>query len=854
MDRKWYVVAECLRLPTVLSEVVCLTFSRQVRVLPEKPFFCPSFLFIFDIEESSMGNRATLLCGVLLLACVFGSAQSTNQPAFRTKWTAEWISHPTAPLREPGVFHFRKIIPLTFVPERYVVQVSADNRFLLFVNGKRVAEGPARGDLFHWRYESVDLAPFLKSGDNIIAATVWQFGIFAPVAQITDRTAFLMEGDTPAEQAVNTDSTWQVELEPGHTIIPPMPEGLYQYWAAGPGERIDARQYDWSWNTSTSSANSHWLQAAGAVRESIIPHRSTPAYRLEDSGTGWLLTPDLLPAMEHREVPTGTVVRTDLAAAHSFPAHPFTIPPNSKTSILIDHATVLSAYPELEVSGGAGAVIRMSFTEALYDEKQQRGNRNEVAGRVVLGLTDEYRPDGAMHRSFSPLWWRTWRYVELKITTGNEPLTLESFRTYFSAYPFEDRGKFASSDPELAQIREICWRTARLDAHETYMDTAYWEQLQYIGDTRLQALISYVVSGDDRLARQALQAFDDSRIPEGITQSRYPGSLAQFIPPFSLLYVNMLHDFWMYRPDRQFVAQLLPGTRTVLSWFLAKQRPDGMLGAVPGWIFIDWVQSVEKFPPLDAEGRSSIITLQMVSALEAAAEMEQALGDPMLAERYRQQAQFAARAVYELCWDTKLGLLADTPAKNTFSQHANISGILLDVIPRAEQSKVLQRILQPDHGAPNSPKLARVTYFYLFYLARALEHAGMADQYLRLLQPWREMLGKGLTTTPEFEDPTRSDTHAWSAHPAYDFATILAGIRPASPGFKTVRIEPALGELQRLEVSVPHPAGGIIAVRYQKSLSGTTATITLPEDLSGTFAWKGKAYPIKPGEQTLELH
>ena len=54
------------------------------------------------------------------------------------------------------------------------------------------------------------------------------------------------------------------------------------------------------------------------------------------------------------------------------------------------------------------------------------------------------------------------------------------------------------------------------------MDTPYWEQLQYIGDTRIQALISYAVAGDDRLARQALEAFHNSLMPDGLTQSRYP--------------------------------------------------------------------------------------------------------------------------------------------------------------------------------------------------------------------------------------------------------------------------------------------------------------------------------------------
>jgi hypothetical protein len=528
----------------------------------------------------------------------------------------------------------------------------------------------------------------------------------------------------------------------------------------------------------------------------------------------------------------------------------------------MDHATMLSAYPELEISGGKDAVVRMAFTEALYDSKQERGNRNEIADRVVVGLTDEYLPDGGEHRTFRPLWWRTWRYVELKIVTGAEPLTLDGFRTYYTAYPFEERGKFAASDPDLAKIREICWRTARLDAHETYMDTAYWEQLQYIGDTRIQALISYVVSGDDRLARQALQAFDDSRIPEGLTQSRYPDSLAQFIPPFSLLYVNMLHDYWMYRPDRKFVEELLPGTRAVLEWFLAKQRPDGMLSSIPGWVFIDWVRGVEKFPPEDEEGRSAIVTLQLVSALEAAADLEQALGDSVLAHRYRRQARTARDAVYKLCWDPRFGLLADNPRKDSYSQHANIAAVLLDVIPTADQKSVLERILDtrlPAKG--DSPKLVKASFFYQFYMARALEHADMADHYVGLLQPWREMLAKGLTTTPEFDDPTRSDTHAWSAHPAFDLPTIVAGIRPASPGFETVRIEPALGDLQWAEASMPYPRGGTITVKYQRTQAGTQtgtqtgtqATVTLPEALHGVLVWKGRSYPLRSGKQQISL-
>jgi hypothetical protein len=765
------------------------------------------------------------------------------------KWSATWITHPTGPLRDPVVLHFRKVIHLASRPAQFKVLVSADNRFVLYVNGQRAGEGPARGDFFRWRYETFDLAPLLHDGENVIAATVWQFGVYAPLAQITDRAAFLLEGETPAEAVANTGDSWQVEQELGQSPQRPLPQGMWEYWAAGPGERLDGSLYDWDWKSGDDSVASHWVSAAPAIRESNYRGGSTPAARTEDTGQRWMLDPDTLPQMEYTEVPTGKVVRSNFPAAREFPDEPVTIPPGSDVTILVDHGTVLTAYPELTVSGGKGAKIETMYTEALYDSWHMRNDRSAIENRVVEGLRDDYLVDGGAQRTFTSLWWRTWRFVQLHITTASEPLQLQSLRTFYTAYPFQERGQFASSDPELEKIREICWRTARLDAHETYMDSAYWEQLQYIGDTRLQALISYAVSGDDRLARQALRAFDDSRVPDGITLSRYPTSLQQFIPPFSLLYVNMLHDYWMYRPDKALVKELLPGTRTVLDWFIARQREGGFLEKLPWWSFVDSPQGVKNFPPYDGQGRSAVITLQFIGALRDAAELEETLGDATRAARYRRYAELASKTVYEQCWDASRGFLADTPEKDSFSEHANLLAVLFDVIPRIGQPAVMDKVLA--FHISNEPKLARVSLFFQFYLARAMDHAGMSDRYLELLAPWRKMLAQNLTTTPEYPDPSRSDTHAWSAHPAFDLTTLVAGIGPGAPGFARVRIAPHLGSLSWVTASLPAPTG-LIETSYRKGDNRLDAIITLPSGLDGVFVWKGKEYPIKGGRQ--EFH
>ena len=822
--------------------------------------------------------RPILALLALCITCASLPAQSPMQldPPSR-EWHAGWITHPTAPLREPIVLHFRHTLALGAVPASYPVRVSADNRFILYVNGHRVGDGPARGDLTHWRYERFDLAPLLQHGDNLITATVWNWGVYAAIAQISDRTAFLLESEATGETSISTgvgkSDGWLVEVEPGHQPLDRETVSYKTYYAAGPGEQIDAAHYDWNWQ-STKANGGNWVPAASPMRDSIFPGVSR-AHSSDTQGDNfWDLIPDELPHMEYTPTSAGTAVRTGVAALERlfplsaisvqplqpFPSSAVPVPASSHVHILLDRKTLTTAYPQLTVSGGKGSKIVLTYAEALYDKDQHKGDRDEIADRKALGLTDSFLPDGGDHRIFEPLWWRTWRYLDLDITTADAPITLESLTAQFTAYPFKELATFNSPDPDLTKIWDISWRTARDDAHETYMDTPYYEQLQYIGDTRIQALISYTVAGDDRLARQAIEAFDASRIPEGITRSRYPSSLPQSIPTFSLLYVGMLHDYWMYRPDPEFVRALVPGTRTILDWFSHYEAPDGLLRKLPWWSFIDWVNQGET-PTYDADGESCMTTLEYLGALNDAAGLEAALGDPTLASRYQIRATHVRTGLYVACWNRSRGLIADNPDQKVFSQQANILGVLYDVIPQDRQQEVLKQMLAIEPGTTPNGTLS-ASYYFRFYLARALDHAGMADEYLASIDPWRKLLPLHFSTWPETPAPTRSDSHAWSAHPIYDLLTLVAGIEPASPGFATVRIAPHLGNLPSLTANYPHPQGEI-KVEYHytgphgdpRIKGGSTfhAQINLPGSLAGTFEFGGRSWPLKPGVNRIDI-
>jgi alpha-L-rhamnosidase len=800
-----------------------------------------------------MSNVTTLPCKLgrvlallLLLPAPFAVAASHQ---------AQWIAPAATTKAATGIFDFRKIISLNASPRQCVVHVSADNRFQLYVNGQRVGEGPARGDLQHWRYEEFDIAPLLHKGTNVIAARVWNFGDQTPAAQISLRTGFLLWTTGNKESTLNTDASWQVHAEQAWRYEPTGPP---LNSLTGPGEILDGSKYDWRWTDARDATS--WSAAVVIAAPQFAPSGG-PA----PTAANWMLTPDTLPAMESKPAIAGKVVRSVGVSTTAFPDQALTIAPHMHVSLLLDRGVLTTAYPQLAVSDGTGAHIRLTYAEALYDDHGEKGNRNQIVGKHMDPklLHDTYLPSGdATVQTFEPLWWRTWRYLQVDVDTEDKPVTLQSLHSRTTSYPFQERASFHSSDPELEAIWQVGWRTARVNAHETYMDCPYFEQTQYIGDTRIEALVSYAMSGDDRLARQALISFADSALPSGLTQSRFPAQGVQVIPPFSLLWIGMLHDFWMYRPDADTtVRQLLPQTRAVLQHFQGLQRADGLLGKLPQdglglWNFLDWTKPYPiGAPPEDPDGGSVPLSLQLASALRDEADLEAAFGDAGRADDDRTAATRITTAAFAEAWEADLGLLADTPARTSFSQHANILGVLTGAIPQPQQHAVLETILQGEPGGQprgSVSPLAPASYYFRFYLARALDHAGMDDLYLQTLWPWHNMLELGLTTWAEAPEPTRSDAHAWSSHPNYDLLTLVAGIRPDAPRFDRVLIAPHLGSLTWLEATMPHPRGDI-RVSYRREGGSVDATIELPPGLEGRFQVAGKEQQLHSGVQHFLL-
>ncbi|KAJ5167495.1 uncharacterized protein N7482_006276 [Penicillium canariense] len=94
--------------------------------------------------------------------------------------TAQWIWTPKyrEEDNQPGrYFLFRKSFQWTALAGQgeVPIHVSADSRYRLFVNGQRASFGPCKSYAERWHYETVDILPFMKEGENVISARVLRY-------------------------------------------------------------------------------------------------------------------------------------------------------------------------------------------------------------------------------------------------------------------------------------------------------------------------------------------------------------------------------------------------------------------------------------------------------------------------------------------------------------------------------------------------------------------------------------------------------------------------------------------------------------------------------------------------------
>ena len=291
--------------------------------------------------------KIILQCFVLLAGISLNAQESPQRINIdwdheRHIWDAWWITHPTASRLDYGVFHFRKSFEIDEVPDSLIIYVSADNRYRLWINGKPAGMGPARGSTAYWRYEKYDIAPLLKKGVNLVAAQVFNLGVYRPVAQFSSQTAFILQAQSPYGTILNTGNNWKVFCNKAYSPIPVTQGMVKGYYVAGPCDSVNGKLFPWGWEYPAFS-DSSWSEALKIIRGTGRGYMH---------GVPWNLVQRTIPPMEESAIKIASVVRSNKTGFKPGPLQGNSvsqmISANDTLVVLFDQQTLTTAYPRLD--------------------------------------------------------------------------------------------------------------------------------------------------------------------------------------------------------------------------------------------------------------------------------------------------------------------------------------------------------------------------------------------------------------------------------------------------------------------------------------------------------------------------
>ena len=730
--------------------------------------------------------------------------------------SAVWIS-PKKDTTQSNVSFWRFKKTFTSDGSKLTFDVSADERYILFLDGKLIARGPHRGTANNWMYETFEVTPSV--GEHCFEAVVYKLGESAPLAQHTLKLGFIFKADGSYNDQLTTGvADWKVG-EVGN-IVPTNNENFG--WGCGG-----------VWKCTGNGFHVTMPKTWESTRK--VSNKSRKAVDWGLRYDQWILYPSPLPSQTENYI---TIDKN------------ITIPPNTKKTIIKDLGDYYCAYPILKTSGGKGSTVNWGWAESLYvknGHKGDKGNRNESENKIFKGTTDTYCMDGQSNAEFTLPWWRPGRWCKIDIETKDAPLVINEIAMIESRYPLEDEGSFESNDTTLPDVTKICMRGMQMCAHEMLFDCPYYEQQMYPGDTRVQLSLMKAITRDNRMHRRVMDIYDFGKRDNGMIAMNWPTRMLQESSSYTMCYILMYDDYLKWNEiNYPWLKARFPGFMFTMNALKYYENKDGLLVNLPGWCFMDWVPKWEreaKGVAPDGESKtnpSSLNNLFWVLSMQTASCVAEALGEKEIAKYWSDRAAKTGKKIVEIFWDKKRNMVADTVDFSSYSEHAQSLAILSGILSPEQEKLAFNALL-------TEKDLHRATVYFSYYLFETYFKFGRGDLFLKRLDLWRDYVKMGLKTPLESPDVpgkhyARSDCHAWGSHPIYFMRAGLAGIRPDALGFSRVKIEPHPGDLKFIKTTLPHPKGEIsVDLKFENG----KATGKISSPVPGRFIFNGKEIPFE---------
>ena len=697
------------------------------------------------------------------------------------------------------------------LPASYEIALSADTRYRLYVNGQSIRRGPMRGSNHATYYDRVDIAPYLRQGGNRIAVQVIHFTADTlraqehcdgPVALVASVHGGLMVREESACFDISTDEKWMCRPIDGYSVALAGAAGY-----ANSFEIVDGYALPLGWEQPTTQPEGFFPAVLVCTADNDID-----CYGVQNL---WQLQERTLPPLMEETGHFSSYLRCDEAYASQWDAllqgGCATFAPHTTAYVEWDAADYVIGYPVLDVQDGSRSKVSLVYAEA-YGETDHQGRvrkqvRNACSNATELVYTERdvyFCAEG--RQQYAPMCSHAFRFLRLEITTQETPLRIDGLSFVRTYYPLAVEATVCGDDM-MEQIWTMSLRTMCSCIYETFMDGPFFEQMQYVMDTMLQAEFLYPISQDTTLVKKAMQDFYESQLPNGLIPCYAPSKYVQLIPCYGLYWLLMVRSYYHRFGDIAAVRSYFPGIEKLLGCFEQNVGADGLYHHTKGWDFVDWAASWPLGCPVTQAGQVNLLdNYLLLYAYQAAEELMLAAGRRDMAAEYGERYLRLKEAVLREGYDPTDGWFRSATGLDEKSQHAQVWAVLSHLVEGEEARQLMERMLAAED-------LAQASLPMRYFVLRALEMTGLYGAAQTLMEPWAQALEWHLLTVPETVElaASRSDCHAWSAIPLYEYTACYLGVQPVERG-AAIRIRP-------LAQWVPFCAGKVVTPQGVVTLS-----------------------------------
>ncbi|MHB0998470.1 MAG: alpha-L-rhamnosidase-related protein [Armatimonadota bacterium] len=809
---------------------------------------------------------------------------------------AKWIWLPSQRTLANTFVLFRQELYLDDLPESAKGWLSADSRYLLTINGKRIQWGPAPADPRWWDADPFDITEHLQVGVNVIGVEVLFYGHGDGTWPI-GKPGFLFKMEIKqSDGSIDTifsDDSWHCMLDRAHK-----PGQFRRWYLRALQEELDSRLHPYGWNEPGFVPGPEWVRAMevgsmadkppmctwygdyinatepvdpniASLYERQIPLlRNVPVHAvgLADSGKViWKRDP--LDWFDYRMSDCYEIIREPVAVESG--SDEWSLHNADKSSgyyLTFELEDQIVGWPYFTINASEGTIIEV-MTQESHDVAASAWMDNHLFAwsRFICR-------EGVNH--FEAFDYESFKWMQLHIHNASGTVKVSNVGTRLRIYDWPNEPVVKCSEPAIQRLFDASINTLHNSAQDTVMDGAGRERQQYSGDAAHQLHAIYLAFGETKLPARFIRTFSEGICFEGYFLDTWPAydrlsrlSQRQIgatrwgpILDHSIQFVFDCWNHYMYTGDLHALKDAYPRLVRAADYFVDLRKSKGINGLLP-------VENNDLGMPsvyIDQEGFPKQRNKQCAFNLYAAAMFRHALvplmnvmGDGTKIDRFLHESDEILHATVNAFWSDELGTFVnnlpwiDDDGGPRYDDRSLANAIIYDQCPDGNTEESLRILAEcPADMGLSYPCNAGWRYWALAKLGRA---DVIVDDYRTRWATMNSVIYNN--TLQEFWDANPDTAEEWShccVIPTFVTIMNLAGIRPVTPGFTECEIMPQLGDLPDLEVTA-YTVRGPVRFKAHKRSAGYHILLNIPNSIKACFVVP-EGYSISGNAELPNLH